>query len=131
MENYLRVVCCILICSVICLVLNKNGKDFSLVLIVFVCCVVVCGAVNYLKPVMELVDRLANMGQLNLQTYSVLLKVSGVTLIAEIASLVCKDAGADSLGKAMQILSVSVVLWLCIPLMNELLDLVDTVLGSV
>ena len=131
MENFLKAVCCILICSVVCVVLNKQGKDFSVVLILLVCCLVVCGAVRYLRPVVELMDRLAELGQVNTQLLSVLLKAVGIALLSEITCLVCKDAGSAALGKGLQILSVSVILWLCIPLFNELIDLLDLILDNV
>ena len=131
MENYLKAVCCILVCSVICVVLNKQSKDFSIVLMLLVCCLVICGAVSYLRPVVNLVKRLAQMGQVNTQMLTILLKAVGIAVITEVTSLVCNDAGAVSLGKGLQLLSVSVILLLCIPLLNELMDLVDTVLGSV
>jgi hypothetical protein len=50
-------------------------------------------------------------------------------MLAEITELVCKDAGNNTLGKALQILSTSVILWLSIPLFNELISLIQSVMN--
>lgn len=130
MDVYVKAVCGILVCTVICLVLAKQGKDFSVLLILCVCCLVIGAAVSYLKPVVELMERLSQLGQLDVSLLGVLLKAVGIALISETAMLVCKDAGTGSMGKALQILATAVILWLSIPLMNELIDLVENILGN-
>ena len=129
MEIFLKAVCSALICTVISLVLAKQCKDFSVVLILFVVCLVITAAIAYLKPVVELVDRLVQLGDLNVQLLSVLLKAVGISMVSEITSMVCADAGAGSIGKSLQILAMSVILWLSIPLFNELIDLAETILN--
>lgn len=130
MDIYLKAVCGVLVCTVICLVLAKQGKDFSVLLILCVCCLVVGAAVSYLKPVVELMDRLAELGKVNSQMMDILLKAVGIAMLSEITGLVCKDAGTGSMGKALHILATAVILWLSIPLLNELIDLVETILSN-
>ena len=48
--------------------------------------------------------------------------------MGEIAALVCGDAGNAALSKAVQIATASAVLWLSVPLMEELLVLIREVL---
>ena len=130
MDIYLKAVCGVLICTVISLVLAKQGKEFSVLLILCICCLVICGAVSYIKPVVALMRRLTQLGQLNDGLLEILLKTVGIALLAETTALVCKDAGNDSLGKTLQILASAVILWMSIPLLNELIDLVEKILGS-
>ena len=130
MEIYLKAVCGILVCTVVCLVLAKQGKDFSVLLILCICCLIIGAAVSYLQPVVELMDRLSQLGQLNDQMLGILLKSVGIAMISEVTALVCKDAGTGSMGKALQILASAVILWLSIPLFNQLIDLVETILSN-
>lgn len=130
MEIYLKAVCGILICTILSLILSKQAKDFSGLLIICACCLVLVGAVGYLKPVFALIDRLAELGQLNGQMLSILLKSVGIALISEVTCLVCVDAGAGAMGKALQVLATAVILWLSIPLFNELINLVEKILSN-
>lgn len=130
MDIYLKAVCGILVCTVICLILAKQGKDFSVLLILSVCTLVIGAAVSYLKPVFDLIDRLAVLGQVNTEMLTILLKAVGIAIISEVTGLVCTDAGTGSMGKALQILASAVILWLAIPLFNQLIDLVETILSN-
>ena len=51
-------------------------------------------------------------------------------MIAEIAALLCSDAGNTSLGKTLNILSGAVILWLSLPIFNKLLELLENILGA-
>ena len=128
MEIYLKAVCVVLLSSVFCLVLSRQCKDISVALIICVVCLVVAATATYLTPIIEFINRLIDVGELNPSLLSVLLKAVGIALISEVVSLVCKDAGTVSIGKALQILTTSIILWLSIPLFNELLDLIETIL---
>ena len=70
------------------------------------------------------------MGQLDGDWVTILMKAVGIGLIAEIAALVCSDAGNASLAKAIGILSSAVMLWLSLPLLQGLLELVQNMLGE-
>lgn len=127
MDIFLKAVAAVLISTVICLVLSKQGKEFSGLLSVLVCCIVIIAAISYLKPVFDLIYRLSNLGQINDQMLRIILKAVGVALLAEVSELVCVDAGNATLGKSLQLLSTAVILWLSIPLLNELIDLIETI----
>lgn len=130
MEIFMKAVAAVLITAVFCLVLSKQGKDYSVLLAIVVSCMVFSAAITYLKPVFDLVQRLSELGQINSQMLSILLKSVGIALLAEVTELVCKDTGNSTLGKAIQILTVAVILWLSIPLLHELLDLMESIFSS-
>ena len=48
----------------------------------------------------------------------------------EIANLVCKDAGNESMGKSVQLLGTAVILYLSMPLFTALIDLLQKILGE-
>ena len=128
MDTFLKAVVAVFVAVIICVVLAKQGKEFAIILTVLVSCLILAAAFTFLKPVIDLVERLSELGNLNDQMLEILLKAVGVALLAETTELVCKDAGNNTLGKALQILSMAVILWLAIPLFNELIDLIQTVL---
>jgi len=127
MDVYLKAVAAVLITSILCLILAKQGKDFSLLLSVCVCGMVFAAVVIYLKPVVSFVHRLSELCDMDSQLLEILLKSVGVAILAEIGELVCKDAGNNTLGKTLQILATAVILWLSIPILNELIDLMEAI----
>lgn len=131
MDVFLKVTAGILITAILSLVLSRNGADISLLLTICVCSMVVFAALSYLKPVLEFARRLIQVGQLSSELLDVLLKVVGIGLISQIAGLICADAGNRSLEKALQIATTAVILCISIPLLEEILSLLETILGEI
>lgn len=130
MDVFIKAIIGVLIASIFCLVLSKHGKDMALLLTITVCCLVIAAAVSYLRPVIDFLHRLETLGQLNADMIGILLKAVGIGLLSEVAGLICTDAGNSSLGKALQVLSAAVILWLALPLFNELIELIEKLLGA-
>ncbi len=131
MDIFLKASAGVMVAVILVLTLTKQGKDISVLLIIAVCSMIVISAFYYLQPVKDLLIRLQTMGQLNSDTLSIMLKAVGIGLIAEVTSLICTDAGNAALGKTLQFLASAVILWLSIPLLNELLELIDNILGAI
>lgn len=131
MDIFLKAAAGILITVVWSIILAKQGKDISILLVVAACCMVIAVAVSYLKPVVDLLGRLQTIGQIDSGTLSIVLKATGIGVVAEVTSLICTDSGNAALGKTLQFLASAVILWLSIPLLNDLLELLDNILGAI
>lgn len=131
MSTYLQMVSLVLVTVILCIILNRQGKDISVLLTILVICGVLGAVASYLRPVMDFATRLQTLGNLDSNVTGVLWKAVGIGLLGEISAMVCQDAGNSSLGKAIQVLTTVTVVWLSIPLMNALLDLIQKILGDV
>lgn len=131
MASYWQGAAAVLLAVILMLALGKQGKEIGLLLTLAVCCMVGALAVSYLQPVVEFIQRLQSIGQLDSGMLEILLKVVGIGIVGEIASLICGDSGNAALGKALQMLSAAVILWLSLPLLTQLLELVQQILGEV
>jgi len=131
MNVFIKVIAGVLIALILGIVLEKPGKDLALLLTLTACAMVLIAAVNYLQPVMDFVQRLQVIGKLDSEILEILTKVVGIGLIAEITGLICTDAGNGALGKTLQVLAAVVILWLSIPILNQLLSLIETILGEI
>lgn len=131
MDIFLKAAAGTLIALILYLVLAKQGKDISSLLTVCVCCMITISAIRYLEPVIELIQNLRILGNLNTEMLSIILRAVGIGLLSEICCSVCKDAGNDTLGKALQLLASTVILWMSVPLFTGLIELVEEILVSV
>lgn len=121
----------ILTAVIIWINLNKTNKDASVLMSLAVCAMAIIAAAGFLQPVISFVKKLQGIGNLDSDLVAAVLKVVGVGVITEIAVLICKDAGNESMGKTLQFMSVATVLWLSIPVFEKLLNLLDGILGAV
>ena len=131
MDAVLKVIIGALIAVILGLMLRQQGKDIALLLSTAVCCMVVAVGINYLAPVVSFVQELHTSTGTDTEYLRILLKSVGIGLVAEIAGLICTDAGNAALAKTIQILATAVILWLALPLMQALLDLVRRIMEGV
>lgn len=131
MEVFLQATAGVLIAVILGITLSKQSKDLSLLLTVLVCCLILTVVIAYLNPVMEFIGQVRLLGNLNGESFRILLKAVGIGIVSEIAIQICQDSGNAALGKGLQLLASVVVLWLSLPLMQELLELVQKILGDV
>lgn len=130
MTLFVQAAAAALLAVVLGLCLDKQGKDMALLLTMAVCVMVLAAAISYLRPVVAFLQQLQLLGNLNNSMVWTLLKIVGIGLLSEIASMVCADAGRASLGKSLQILASCVILWLSIPIFTVLLELIQSILGE-
>ena len=62
--------------------------------------------------------------------FKILLKVIGITYLAEFSSDLCKDAGANTLASQIELFGKLSILVLCMPIMTSLLETIDYFLGG-
>lgn len=131
MELFWKGTAAVLLTVVLALSLTKDGDVFRLLLALAVSCMVAAVAVSFLEPVLSFLRQLQSVGGTDEQMLQILFKVAGIGMVGEIASLICADSGMASLGKALQILSAAVILWLSLPLLQKFLELAQDMLGEV
>lgn len=131
MEQFLQAAAAVLLAVVLCLTLGKQGKDMAVLLAMGVCCMVMVIAMRYLEPVVEFLEKLEFLGDLNGEMVGSLFKIVGIGILTEIAAMVCTDSGNGSMGKSLQILGSSVILWLSIPILTALIELIQDILEGV
>ena len=102
----------------------------GLMLTMAACAMVCILALTYLEPVLEFLRELEYLSSLQTDMLGILMKAAGIGLVAEIASLICTDAGNASLGKTLQLLATGVILCLSLPILRTMLELIRKILGE-
>lgn len=131
MDTLIKASAGILIATILNLMLSKSAKEFAVLMTTMACCVVAVAVFSYIKPVFTFLDKLSRMGNIDNDLMRVLFKAVGVSLIAEFTSLLCADAGNAAMGRLLQVLASTVILWLSIPMFNQLIDLIIELLAKV
>lgn len=131
MELFWKCVAGVLIAAILGPVLGQQEKGISVMLSVAVCAMGAVILLSYLEPVLDLLLQLESLGDLGGEMLTILLKAMGIALVAELAGLICTDAGSGALGKTIQMLASAVILWLSIPVFQAFLALIRQILGEV
>ncbi len=130
MAGAVQAVGAVLIAVILCTVLRRDAKETAVLLSVLVCGMVLLGAVSYLKPVIAFLNTLQSTVHVSSDLFQILLKAVGIGLISELVGLICNDCGNAAMGRAVEIMASAVILWLSLPLLTSLLELVQRIAGE-
>lgn len=130
MERFWQGAALVLLTVIIGAALGKQRDDIGSLLVLTVCCMIVGIAISYITPVIGFVQQLRTLAQLDDQMLEILLKIVGIGMVGEIASMICVDSGNSALGRSLQLLSTAVILWMSLPMLQKLLDLLQDILGE-
>ena len=128
MNIYLKSIGIAIVGVLLCLILSKNAKDYGIVIVLLLCCALCGAALGFMEPILELIGDLAHIIDNSSSWIKILMKTVGLSLIGEIASLICVDAGHAAVGKALQLLTTVAILWVSLPLIQHLMDLIGSIL---
>lgn len=131
MDIFWKAVAAALITAIFCLVLGKQSKEWSVLLTLFVSAMIVVNAMQYLGQVMAFLDRLQELIGIEEELLSILLRSVGISIVGELAQGICTDSGNSSLAKVIRLMTVILVLWMSLPLLEQLLQLVGDVLEGI
>lgn len=129
MELYFKGAAGILLAAVLGLALQKQEKDLSAVLTAAVIAMAAVLMLRLLEPVLELLRQLEQVGNLRSDALELLLKAAGIGLTAEVAGLVCADAGNAALAKMLRLLGTAAILCLSVPMFTALLECIMEMVG--
>ena len=128
MNTFLKITAAVLVTALLSLVISKQSKDFSVLLVLAACSMTVVITMQYMEPVIALMQKLSSMANLDNELLKILLKSVGIGILAEIVSLICTDSGNATLGKTLQISAAVIILYLSTPLFINLIDLIEDIL---
>lgn len=130
MDHIFKICAIVLIVCVIGLVVEKTEKDITIVLTICTCCCIFLGCISFFRPVMDFVYSLEKIAVVDSQALRIVFKAVGISIIAEISSLICQDAGRSALGKTVQVSATIWILWVSLPLFTKLIELVTQIMDG-
>ena len=131
MDVFCKTVGAALVSTILILALERQNRDYSILVTVAASAMVTIAAARLLEPVISFLGELESLGNLSSDLLLTLIKVFGIGMTGEIAASVCNDAGNSSLGKGLRFLSNAAILYLSIPVFSSLTDLFLQILGDV
>ena len=130
MDHYFQIVAAVLLSVILVIILKNSTSGLGELLTLAICAMVMFAAVQQLKPIIALIQTIQGFDSIDTNLVKTLIKAVGISLTAEIAEILCDDAGSRAMGKALQYLSTAVIACLMIPMINALLELIEGVLAT-
>ena len=118
-----------LIAVLLSLILSKRNPDMAVLLNLSVSSMLLIVGLAFLRPVLDFLHQLGEVGELDREQMGILTKTAAMGAVSYISSMLCQDAGNSALGKGIELAGTCAVLWISLPLLSGLLELIQDVLG--
>ncbi len=109
--------------------LKSLKGEYGLYLVLAAACVIFFYGTLRLRGILEGMQKIQNMIRINPVYLNTLLKMTGITYIAEFSSGICKDAGYGALGTQIEIFGKLSILAVSLPVILALLDTLQGLLA--
>ena len=116
-----------LLSTAVLIILKEQKSSIYSISSAIICVVLLIQTINTLRGqplVIELFDQVTEFNKYS----NVLLKIFGITLITETTSDICKQLGENALSSKIDLVGRVEIIILSLPLVNEILDIVNQVL---
>lgn len=118
----------IAIVIVVISLMYKEHSEYGAFLGIALCVIVAGFVLEKVEVVHSLIVKLDNYISLDMLYIELLMKIIGITYIAEIGASICKDAGYGGVAKQIEIGGKFTILSISMPVLIDLLDIVSNLL---
>ncbi len=115
--------------AVLAIQLKQHKAEFSIYLCIGISLLIFFSILSHLEVIINTVREMAAFINMDMTYISTLLKMLGVTYVAEFASGICKDAGYQTLASQIEIFSKLTILVLSMPILVALLKTIQDFLS--
>ena len=100
----------------------KNGKnEYAIYTVIAVSLVLFYGMKDKLELIQDTVSTISSLVNINTDYVAILLKMIGITYVAEFATGICKDAGYQTIASQIEIFAKLTILTFSMPVLEALL----------
>lgn len=108
----------------------KTGKsEYGIYISIALSVLIFFSIVGRLETIVQVIKSIGEKIQIKSTYIMALLKMLGVTYVAEFASAICKDAGYQTIAQQIEIFSKLTILALSMPILLALLETIQAFLG--
>ena len=117
-----------ILASLMVVILKENSKEVSIVLVIASSIVLLLASINYLTPIVSMVENIVSKTSIDSSYIIVILKVTGIAYLIEFGKDICIDAGQNSIANKMEIAGKIIIASLSVPVITSVFEVMEKLL---
>ena len=117
-----------LIALIIIILLKQYKPEFAIYVSLITGVLILLLIMEQLTGIIGLLQDLATKASVNSTFIALLLKITGIAILAEFAVSICKDSGESAIASKIEIGSKIVIIAMSIPIISSLLEIILMIL---
>ena len=124
MESIIKIIGISLISVIIALIIKQYRPELAIYVSIITGCIILYMIIDKLGDIIELLKNISSKAGVNSQFLGILLKMTGVAILAEFAINICRDAGEGAIASKVEIGSKIIIISMSIPIISNLLNII-------
>lgn len=117
-----------IIIVILTLQLKNIKSEYSVVIMIVGCVIIFFYSISGIIKVVEILKKIINDTGINEERIIILLKIMGISYIAEFVSDIAKDSGYSALSNQIQIYGKITILVVSVPILESLINCINGLL---
>lgn len=117
-----------LIALIIIIIIKQYRPEFTIYVSIAAGVIILLLIVDKLTAIINLLTSLANRTSINNEFLTLLIKITGIAILTEFASSICKDSGETAIASKVDIGGKVIIIALSIPIISSLLETILKIL---
>lgn len=117
-----------IIIVILALQLKNIKSEYSVVIMIVGCVIIFFYSISGIIKVVEILKKIINDTGINDEQIIILLKIMGISYIAEFVSDIAKDSGYSTLSNQIQIYGKITILVVSVPILESLINCINGLL---
>lgn len=112
------------------LLLKQQKSEYALYISLAAAVLILVFSVNRLQIVMETIQKIESFIQIDGSFVKILIKMIGITYVAEFAAGICKDAGFGAVGNQIEMFGKFSIMAVSVPVLLSLIETIEGFIGA-
>lgn len=130
MGDVIKIIGIGLIALISIIIIKQYRPEFAIYISLIAGSLILYLVMDKLTPIINLLIDISNKSGINNNFLALLLKITGIALLAEFAISLCKDAGENSIASKVEMGSKVIIISMSIPIISNLLEVLLKILPN-
>ncbi len=113
---------------IIAIILKQYKPEFSIYISIVAGIIILSLVIDKLSSIIDLLTNLANKTSINSSFLVLLLKITGISILAEFAISICKDSGETAIANKVDLGGKILIISMSIPIISTMLETILRIL---
>lgn len=130
MDDIVKIIGISLISLIVIIIIKQYRPEFAIYVSMIAGVLILYLVIDKLQNIMELLRTITNKSGINNSFLEIILKMTGIAILAEFAISICKDNGENAIASKVEIGSKIIIVSLSIPIISNLLEVILKILPT-
>lgn len=120
--NILQIVSFAIVAAILALLLKEHKPIFASFILMIAGLLILYGVITQLAGLISYVARFAERTTMNPSFLKIIIKMIGISYLAEIGAQIVRDTGQESLAQKVELSAKVILLYLALPIATEVIE---------